>query len=223
MVCSSVLPSGEHGAALFARIGTKDHRRLRRSRQVSVAFSNYAMHVGQRYDHDWYDWCVFASGDEAELQHVRAVEYTLHSSFPDPVRTVSDREHRFPVMSNGWGSFRMNIRVIFDDEHEEFTSHFVRLDAEWPRKSPGGLSSQREASVYSVLTEEKYRWRSLEAIQKRTGLSVETIMAALDHLEAGNFVRKSAFRSIDKKELWGATSVVGVAPILKFDPSIQTH
>jgi hypothetical protein len=189
---------------------------------VSIGFSNYSMHTGQRYDHDWYDWCVFASGDEAELQHVTAVEYTLHPSFPDPVRTVSDREHRFAIMSNGWGSFLMNIRIIYDDGHEEFTSHWVRLDADWPRKPPADLSNQPEASVYAVLTEGKYRWRSLEAVQKRTGLSVHAIMTALDHLEAGDLVRKSPFRSIDKKELWGATAVVGIAPKLKFNPNGQT-
>lgn len=189
---------------------------------MSVAFSNYSMHTGQRYEHDWYDWCVFASGDEAELQHVRSVEYTLHPSFPDPVRTMSDRDHRFAVMSNGWGSFRMKIRIIYDDEHEEFTSYWVRLDADWPRMGPVDLSDKGEASVCAVLTEGTYRWRTLEAIQKRTSLSVDAIMAALHHLETGNLVRKSPFRSIDKKELWGATSIVGIAPTLKLNPNGQT-
>jgi transcription initiation factor IIF auxiliary subunit len=172
------------------------------------------MHTGQRYDHDWFDWCVFASSDEAELRSVSAVEYTLHPSFPDPVRTVSDREHRFAIMSNGWGSFLTNIRVVYADGHEEFTSHLVRLDSDWPRSTPAEFSNEQDASVYAVLTEGKYRWRSVDAVQKKSGLSAASVMAALDRLEAANLARKSPFRSIDKKELWGATSIVGIAPRL---------
>jgi hypothetical protein len=66
---------------------------------------------------------------------------------------------------------------------EEFTSHYVRLDADWPRTIPGSFSDENEASVHSVLTEGKYRWRSVDAIQKKTGLSMTTVMATLNHLE----------------------------------------
>jgi pYEATS domain-containing protein involved in immunity len=189
---------------------------------VSLTFSNYAMHTGQRQDQDWYDWCIFASGDTAELQRVTAVEYTLHPSFPDPVRTVTDREHRFALMSNGWGSFRMNIRIMYEDGHEEVTSHLVSLDADWPRTAPTRLSDADEASVYGVLTEGKYRWRSLDAIQQKTGLSKEAVAAALDRLAAVDLVRKSPFRSIDRKELWGATFVVGIEPRLDLKGHGQT-
>jgi hypothetical protein len=29
---------------------------------MSTTFANYSMLTGQRYEHDWYDWCIFASG-----------------------------------------------------------------------------------------------------------------------------------------------------------------
>ena len=181
---------------------------------MSLAFSNYSMHTGQRYDHDWYDWCVFASGDEAELQRVRAIEYTLHPSFPDPVRMVSDREHRFAIMSNGWGSFRIHIRILYDDGQDEVTAHWVRLDADWPRGTSASLADPLESSIYAVLIEGKYRWRSLDAIEKRTGLTREAITTTLHYLENRDLVRESPFRTIDRKELWGATAVVGIAPKL---------
>lgn len=190
---------------------------------MSTAFANYSMHTGQRYERDWYDWCVFASGDEAELQHIKSIEYTLHPSFPDPVRTVSDRDHRFAVMSNGWGSFTMKIRTIFCDGPEEFTSHFVKLDSDhWPRKSAGAFANEREQSVYAVLMEGKYRWRSGEAIQKQTNISADTVIEILNRFEAQNLARKSPFRSIDKKELWGATAIVGIAPSLRWAPGDPT-
>ena len=73
------------------------------------------------------------------------MEYTLHPSFPDPVRTVLDREHRFAIMSNGWGSFLMEIRVIYEDGHEEFTSHMVGLPNAFDEivdTVPGTVSNQ---------------------------------------------------------------------------------
>jgi hypothetical protein len=36
----------------------------------------------------------------------------------------------------------------------------------------------------------------------------------LGDLEAEDLVRNSPFRSIDKKELWGASAIVGMAPRL---------
>jgi transcription initiation factor IIF auxiliary subunit len=182
---------------------------------VSTPFANYSMLTGQRYEHNWYDWCIFGSGDPADLQHIKVVEYTLHPSFPEPVRTIADVGHRFAVASNGWGSFTARIRVIFADGKEEFTSHLIKLEPDnWPRKRPVSFSSPQQKSVYDMLTEGNHRWRTAEVLQRKTGLSAETVRGILGDLEAEDLSRKSPFRSIDKKELWGATAIVGVVPRL---------
>jgi transcription initiation factor IIF auxiliary subunit len=182
---------------------------------VSTVFANYSMLTGQRYDHDWYDWCIFASGDPVDVQLVKAVEYTLHPSFPEPVRTISDVGHRFGLASNGWGSFTARIRVIFANGKEEFTSHLIELEPDnWPRKRPLSFSSPQQKSVYDMLIEGNRRWRTAEALQRKTGLSAETVRKILGDLEAEDLVRNSPFRSIDKKELWGASAIVGMAPRL---------
>src|ERR1022692_4251116 len=110
------------------------------------------MHTGQRYDHDWYDWCIFACDDPADLQRIKSVEYTLHPSFPEPVRTISDVGHRFALASNGWGSFRVGIRVTFTNGNEELTSHFIELKADnWPRKRPLAFADPQQKSVYDMI------------------------------------------------------------------------
>ena len=63
-----------------------------------------------------WDWKVFIDPDSRKVNSVKCVEYTLHSSFPDPVRLVCDRGDRnkpFSLSSNGWGTFVIQVRVLF--------------------------------------------------------------------------------------------------------------
>ena len=82
------------------------------------------------------------------------------------------------------------------------------------RKRPFSFSSPQQKSVYEMLAEGNHRWRTAEALQRKTGLNAETVRKILDDLEAEDLARKSPFRSIDKKELWGASAIVGAAPRL---------
>ena len=182
---------------------------------MSIAFSNYSISIGKRYDHEWYDWCIFASGDEAALSQVKTVEYTLHPSFPDPVRISSDCDNRFAVMSNGWGGFVVDIRVTLKNAREEYAKHLLRLDAGWPIKKSEDMEDPGEQAVYSILTNPSNRWRTLDGLQKRTGMSVNDVLQVLKKFENLNLARKSPIPSIGNKDLWGATAVVGIAPKLQ--------
>lgn len=73
-----------------------------------------------------WDWTAYITGPRTILDAVRCVEYTLHRTFPNPVRTVCRKggdKQAFPLSSNGWGTFRIKIRVFFDDGQVYSTAH----------------------------------------------------------------------------------------------------
>jgi transcription initiation factor IIF auxiliary subunit len=51
------------------------------------------------------------------------VEYTLHRSFPNPVRTVCTRQNNFELKTDGWGIFTIPIKVLFKDNTTLELSH----------------------------------------------------------------------------------------------------
>src|SRR4051812_589599 len=63
-------------------------------------------------DDDWWKWWVWIDGTEKVIDQIDYVIYTLHSTFPDPVRKVSDRSNRFRLDSYGWGEFRIYVQVF---------------------------------------------------------------------------------------------------------------
>lgn len=74
-----------------------------------------ADNTSRRVREDWWDWEVFIQGPEEALQQVQCVEYTLHPTFPRPVREMVDRgqgAHAFPFSASGWGTFKIPIRVF---------------------------------------------------------------------------------------------------------------
>lgn len=74
-----------------------------------------------------WDWTIFLDADQNILARIRCVEYTLHPTFPNPVRTVCDPANRFALSSNGWGTFEIKIKVIFKDESIKNLSHKLKF------------------------------------------------------------------------------------------------
>ena|SRR2546421_8109266 len=64
-----------------------------------------------RGDDSWF-WSVWLEGPDEELDDVDQVVYTLHRTFPDPVRTVTARATKFRLAAHGWGTFRLYAKVV---------------------------------------------------------------------------------------------------------------
>lgn len=60
---------------------------------------------------NWWEWWIWLDGTTEELDQVDRVVYTLHPTFPNPVRTVSDRSTNFLLKTSGWGEFRIYAKV----------------------------------------------------------------------------------------------------------------
>jgi hypothetical protein len=90
-------------------------------RYPNIATANTSAYLGNNR----WDWTVFVDADPQTLGQISCVEYTLHETFPDPVRTSCSRENKFALSSNGWGVFQIKVRVLFHDKSERHLSHML--------------------------------------------------------------------------------------------------
>lgn len=82
----------------------------------------------QKYEGDeWWSWSVWIDGPKNELDEVTQVEYTLHPTFPKPVRTVTTRQDGFKLSTEGWGGFPIYARVSKKDGSVHHLQHQLRL------------------------------------------------------------------------------------------------
>jgi|SRR5215472_12292459 len=76
-------------------------------------------YLGQTVGKDWWKWSVKLQGPQADLDKVDYVEYTLHPTFPEPVRLINNRSSNFELKAEGWGTFPIHANVVFKDGTEE--------------------------------------------------------------------------------------------------------
>jgi len=70
----------------------------------------------QKYEGDnWWKWSLWIEGSNEDLDQVECVTYTLHSTFPEPIRTVTDRASKFQLRCAGWGVFMIPVEVQLKD------------------------------------------------------------------------------------------------------------
>ncbi|HXB17107.1 MAG TPA: pYEATS domain-containing protein [Solirubrobacteraceae bacterium] len=94
-----------------------------------------------------WQWAVWISGPDAELDAIAYVEYTLHPTFAEPVRRVEDRSAKFRLEETGSAGFEINARAVRRDTGIEELHHALRLDGGGPSQSPDTASSQPVALV----------------------------------------------------------------------------
>jgi transcription initiation factor IIF auxiliary subunit len=77
-----------------------------------------------------WNWTVYLDASTAVLDQIRCVQYTLHPTFPNPVREVCERgdpSQPFALSASGWGKFVMRIRVFFRDGQSQEFQYELRL------------------------------------------------------------------------------------------------
>jgi transcription initiation factor IIF auxiliary subunit len=180
----------------------------------NLTFATYSRLLGKRSDQERYAWCVYLHETDEQLKKIREVEYTLHPTFPNPVRNIIDREHCFPLLSDGWGAFSIRIRVISIDGDLVRASHMLTLEKDnWPRgKRPVSFKDDDTKRVYEALIAEKWEWRKVSTISKVAKTDTKITKQILSELCDQRACRKAYFASPDGSELWGATEVVGLLP-----------
>ena len=77
---------------------------------------------------DWWSWWIWIESDEEMLNDIDFVIYTLHPTFYDPVRKISDRKSKFKLATDGWGTFTIHAKVVFKDKKEIPLKHELHLE-----------------------------------------------------------------------------------------------
>ena len=74
-----------------------------------IIAANTSRYIGDRR----WEWTVYVQAPPPVLDSIRCVEYTLHSTFPDPVQRQCNRGNPrtpFGLTATGWRTFDIAIR-----------------------------------------------------------------------------------------------------------------
>jgi transcription initiation factor IIF auxiliary subunit len=93
---------------------------------MALKISQDAKYQGE----DWWDWAVWVDGPKSELANIKCVTYTLHPTFRDPVRRVTDAANKFKLETAGWGTFKIYADVEHKDGTRKKLTH--TLDLQYP-------------------------------------------------------------------------------------------
>jgi len=76
---------------------------------------------------NYWKWSVELEAKEETLERVLFVVYTLHETFPNPIRRISSREDNFRLETSGWGEFMIYAKVLFEDKTQIRLTHWLEL------------------------------------------------------------------------------------------------
>src|SRR5688572_10585047 len=97
-------------------------------------FIAYSRQIDEKEGTRLYAWCVFLDGKREEMDSIKHIEYTLHPSFPNPIRVIDDKEHCFALHSQGWGAFQIRVRITYRDGSVGRQGYPLGLAEDaWPR------------------------------------------------------------------------------------------
>ena len=77
---------------------------------------------------DWWTWAVWLEAPKAEMDAINCVVYTLHATFPEPVRTVKTRRNGFRIESSGWGEFEIYVEIVRSKGVPLKRTHWLSLE-----------------------------------------------------------------------------------------------
>jgi|SRR5215813_986692 len=142
---------------------------------IRVAQSN------RRNDDGYWDWSVWLEGLPDELDGVKSVSYQLHSSFPDPLRKVTNRKTNFRLDSSGWGEFDLYATVTGRDNRARVLKHWLTLRDQGGADETDENEPSRTAVVYisSGVADADYALMLCDALSDR---GVETLNTDLTPL-----------------------------------------
>lgn len=78
-----------------------------------------------------WNWTIFIRAPTDVLDKIRYVEYRLHPTFPNPVRRVSqigNSKQPFALSTNGWGVFKIPVKVVLKNGEVRCLEHMLRFD-----------------------------------------------------------------------------------------------
>jgi transcription initiation factor IIF auxiliary subunit len=102
---------------------------------MSLSINIYRIEQDQEYKgDDWWEWSLWIEGDENDLNKVDYVIYRLHPTFRPSVINIADRATKFRLSTEGWGVFRIHVKVCLKNRDEVELKHDLMLT--YPDNTP---------------------------------------------------------------------------------------
>ena len=77
---------------------------------------------------DWWTWAVWVEARDEALDLIDFVEWTLHPTFPNPIRKIHDRASKFRLETGGWGVFQVVALVQLKNGTPTKLHHHLQLN-----------------------------------------------------------------------------------------------
>lgn len=87
---------------------------------MALSFKQEATYDAKKNLWTWQLWIV---GPDAELKEIDHIIYSLHPSFPNPVRTAKRRDTEFELRGESWGKFPVKAWIVYKNgaaQHHQF-------------------------------------------------------------------------------------------------------
>lgn len=104
-----------------------EHLLVFREQVTDVELKIKTVNWSKQLEPGWWEWGIHLEGDKKELDRVRCAEYTLHPSFPNPLRKICSKENRFLLSTRGWGAFTVQVKLLLKDNSTRQLSHTLEL------------------------------------------------------------------------------------------------
>jgi transcription initiation factor IIF auxiliary subunit len=105
------------------RVENLEHQLIFKQQSVPTTLNVTVENSAKEIEPGWWEWSIYIKGAPDELRQIRCVEYTLHPSFPNPVRLVCTSNNRFLLTARGWGTFKVLIKLMLKDGSIREMSH----------------------------------------------------------------------------------------------------
>lgn len=98
---------------------------------MAVKLNNRARPLEKVGEDEYFEWEVYIDEPDTVLDRIDHVIYRLHETFPEPIRTVANREEKFALRSRGWGEFALGVVVVYKDGTRDSQSYRLDLSKAW--------------------------------------------------------------------------------------------
>src|SRR5689334_19483418 len=119
---------------------------------ADLKLGQFSRYVRLRHNRRIYAFCLFIDDRRDVLERIEEVVYTLHPTFPDPVRRHRNIEACFALQSEAWGSFLSTYEVHWKDGRIDLPKYYlVELkENAWPmRERLTEFQASTEEVVYN--------------------------------------------------------------------------
>jgi hypothetical protein len=171
-----------------------------------------SLHIEQsvrRAKTSWWEWAVWLEGEEVELDRVREVTYTLHPTFPQPVRTTADRASKFKLESAGWGEFMIFAGVKTIDAGDLELHHWLSFGSEHEMPEPSTTPASTPTLFLSSSAADEPFADDLQTALEQEGIKVLRPSDAPGGMPLAKWIERTAASSkaavaviSDKKSPW---------------------